>query len=262
MRICNDVSGNTQDHDPGLVPRIDRDSIAGSIVSGHLVVRFAGPIPASDAADASRAPASLVDEVLAAEGFTAGQILALSIPAVPDSGEDVLSLFALSSESGEAVEKITDSPLHAQSSPADGAGRAKGPWIYTPVGERRGSATPGEHLVFAGTNALPGRDDDLNEWYDHVHLAEALALTGFLSAQRFRLADVQLPGAATESAPHRYLAVYEATGATEALWDQITTFPFALTDAVDFSTAATSIYTSVVRKGSLAVPVDLDQPAT
>ena len=57
-------------------------------------------------------------------------------------------------------------------------------------------------LVF--TNAVPGRDEEFNRWYDQQHLADVLQVPGFISAQRFRCrpADAQAqPG-------HRYCAVY------------------------------------------------------
>lgn len=56
------------------------------------------------------------------------------------------------------------------------------------------------------TNAVDGRDDEFNDWYDHTHVAQVLALDGFEAVRRFRLAP---DGGAGESAPYRYLAVYE-----------------------------------------------------
>src|ERR1700757_662295 len=57
-------------------------------------------------------------------------------------------------------------------------------------------------------------DDAYNEWYDNVHLPEILALPGFTSARRFRVAEAQLasqggPDAVRVKFPHRYVAVYE-----------------------------------------------------
>jgi len=57
-------------------------------------------------------------------------------------------------------------------------------------------------------------DDAYNEWYDNVHLPEILALAGFTSARRFRVAEAQLasqggPDAVRVKFPHRYVAVYE-----------------------------------------------------
>jgi hypothetical protein len=49
-----------------------------------------------------------------------------------------------------------------------------------------------------------GREDEYNDWYQNVHLHELVALQGFKSAQRFRLARSLVEG---EADP--YLSVYE-----------------------------------------------------
>ena len=64
----------------------------------------------------------------------------------------------------------------------------------------------GQMLVF--TNAVEGRDDEFNDWYDNVHLKEVLELPEFTAATRYRLSDGQL----FPDQPHRYLAVYEFKG--------------------------------------------------
>ena len=56
-------------------------------------------------------------------------------------------------------------------------------------------------------NAVAGREDEFNEWYDKQHLPDILAIPGFAQAQRFRLAE---PSAQVGPAgPYRYLAIYE-----------------------------------------------------
>jgi hypothetical protein len=60
------------------------------------------------------------------------------------------------------------------------------------------------------SNAADGRDDEFNDWYDHVHLGEVLALGPFTAAQRFRLVPEQL-----FPQQHRYLAIYEFEGSAE-----------------------------------------------
>jgi hypothetical protein len=49
-----------------------------------------------------------------------------------------------------------------------------------------------------------GREDEYNDWYQNVHLRELVALQGFKSAQRFRLARSLVEGQADP-----YLSVYE-----------------------------------------------------
>ena len=54
------------------------------------------------------------------------------------------------------------------------------------------------------SNPVQGREDEYNAWYTGQHLADVIAVPGFVSAQRFRLCD-----AAAEGAPQqRYMAIY------------------------------------------------------
>ena len=64
----------------------------------------------------------------------------------------------------------------------------------------------GKMLVF--TNAVDGRDDEFNQWYDEVHLVEVLALPEFVGATRHKLADAQM----FPDQSHGYLAIYEYKG--------------------------------------------------
>lgn len=60
------------------------------------------------------------------------------------------------------------------------------------------------HAYVVLSNPVAGRDDEYNDWYTNQHLADVVAVPGFVSAQRFRLRD-----AAAEGAPvQRYLAIY------------------------------------------------------
>ena len=60
-----------------------------------------------------------------------------------------------------------------------------------------------KYLVF--TNARDERDDEFNQWYDEVHLAEVVAVPGFTGAERYALRPQ--PGEPEPS--HRYLAIYD-----------------------------------------------------
>jgi hypothetical protein len=56
------------------------------------------------------------------------------------------------------------------------------------------------------SNAKPGQDEPFNRWYSDVHMIETIdKLDGFLSAQRFRQADLD----EAPPCPYRYLAIYE-----------------------------------------------------
>jgi hypothetical protein len=62
------------------------------------------------------------------------------------------------------------------------------------------------YLGVALTNPVEGKEAEFNEWYDNRHVLDTLALPGCVSAQRYRLADVQRVG---RPQPFKYLALYE-----------------------------------------------------
>jgi antibiotic biosynthesis monooxygenase (ABM) superfamily enzyme len=49
--------------------------------------------------------------------------------------------------------------------------------------------TNARHTLLVRTSPVPGREDEFARWYDEVHLAEVLAVPGFVSAQRFAAPD-------------------------------------------------------------------------
>lgn len=54
------------------------------------------------------------------------------------------------------------------------------------------------------SNPVAGREDEYNDWYTNRHLADVVAVQGFVSAQRFRIVD----STAGVSPPQRYMALY------------------------------------------------------
>lgn len=59
-----------------------------------------------------------------------------------------------------------------------------------------------QFLVYS--NALDGRDDEYNDWYEKVHLAEMIAVPGFYGASR-----IKFQSTADGPPRHRYLAIYD-----------------------------------------------------
>ncbi len=55
------------------------------------------------------------------------------------------------------------------------------------------------------SNPVPGKEAEFNDWYTNVHLDEVLKIDGFVSAQRFQLAEPQV----VDDQPYRYMAMYE-----------------------------------------------------
>jgi hypothetical protein len=71
-------------------------------------------------------------------------------------------------------------------------------------------------LLIAFSHPLPGEEDAYNAWMGQ-HMREALAVPGFQTAQRYRLAH-QVPGFA--EADNRYVAVYDLEGDFEQIVDE------------------------------------------
>ena len=60
------------------------------------------------------------------------------------------------------------------------------------------------HAYVVWSNPDAGRDDEYSDWYNNRHLADVVAVRGFVSAQRCRLRDP-----AAEVAPvQRFMAIY------------------------------------------------------
>lgn len=67
------------------------------------------------------------------------------------------------------------------------------------------------------TNAVEGRDEAFNDWYNNHHLAEVVAIPGFHAAQRFKLHRVT-----TGAFENRYLAIYDIDAEDpDAAWDAL-----------------------------------------
>src|SRR5258708_25581854 len=74
----------------------------------------------------------------------------------------------------------------------------------------------GRAVQLAYSNPRPGMEKEFNDWYDNEHLGEVLANPGYVSGQRFRLADYQRPH--LPPSRHHYLCLYELDGDLPALF--------------------------------------------
>jgi hypothetical protein len=64
------------------------------------------------------------------------------------------------------------------------------------------------------TNPIEGEDDAFNKWYDAHHVPEVLDVPGVVAAQRYDIAEVNVPDdeelpAQLPPPTHRYLVIYE-----------------------------------------------------
>lgn len=65
-----------------------------------------------------------------------------------------------------------------------------------------------KYTFLALTNPVAGKENEFNEWYDKHHVPDVINVPGFISGQRFKLADSQM-GNAEATKTYRYLALYE-----------------------------------------------------
>lgn len=86
-------------------------------------------------------------------------------------------------------------------------------------------------IVFS--NPVKGKEDEYNDWYNNVHLNDALTLPGFKSAQRFKTDRMD------RDAPCGFAAIYdiEAESIEDAIASARSAEKFQTTDAIDLTTA-------------------------
>jgi hypothetical protein len=101
------------------------------------------------------------------------------------------------------------------------------------------------------TNATAGKEDDFNEWYNKHHIPDVLNVPGFVSGQRFRLAETQMGGKSSES--YKYLALYEIetddlAGTLKELRARGGTADMVLSDAIDMKNVGSFIFTPIAQK--------------
>lgn len=94
-----------------------------------------------------------------------------------------------------------------------------------------------EAVLVVLSKPLPGRDEDFNDWYTHIHLRDALRFRGSIAAQRFRRSPLQ-SHALPDCFDWPYLALYDVFDAarfSREHWDNATTPRMMITDAFDDS---------------------------
>lgn len=90
--------------------------------------------------------------------------------------------------------------------------------------------------------ASPEQEETYNAWYDRTHLQDALAIPGFVSAQRYKVPD-ELSATAT----WRYLAVYtidtqDISGTLADLQDRLDTDAMVISPAIDRDNACSAAF--------------------
>lgn len=94
-----------------------------------------------------------------------------------------------------------------------------------------------EAILVVLTKAVPGRQDDLDDWYTNIHIRDALRFRGSVTAQRFRRSADQMEALPPEF-DWEYLALYDVFDPqrfSQEHWDNALTSRMMVTDAIDDS---------------------------
>jgi hypothetical protein len=101
------------------------------------------------------------------------------------------------------------------------------------------------------TNPTPGKDQEFNRWYNEQHIPDVLNASGFVCAQRFKLAETQMAPKIDKT--HQYLALYEIetddlAGSLKDLASRGGTPDMIMSDAIDLKAANARIFEPVAEK--------------
>lgn len=105
---------------------------------------------------------------------------------------------------------------------------------------------PKDYVYVVKSAPVEGREDEYNRWYTDVHLQDVLALPGFVSAQRFKLADPD----ADDAPAQPYLALYfmrtdDPEGLLATLTEMVETGRISMTEAFDQDVVSTVLYQAI-----------------
>ena len=104
-----------------------------------------------------------------------------------------------------------------------------------------------ENLFLVLSNPIEGEDDSFNKWYDTTHVPEVLDVPGVVAAQRYRLAEVNIPEdedlpAQLPPPTHRYLVIYELDREPDTVMAEflkrVMTGKLSLGETLDLSTVS------------------------
>ncbi len=108
-----------------------------------------------------------------------------------------------------------------------------------------------KYTFLALTNPVAGKEAEFNEWYDKHHIADVINVPGFISGQRFKLAEAQFGGEGSHA--YRYLALYEIetddiAATIKELKDRGATAEIVPSDAIDMKGLATYMFAPLREK--------------
>jgi hypothetical protein len=103
-----------------------------------------------------------------------------------------------------------------------------------------------DYTYIVRSNPVPGRDEDYNRWYTERHLADVIAVPGFVSAQRFKIVDPKAEGAPEQG----YMAIYtmrtdDPDTLLETLRDLVESGRMEMSDAFSQDDCVTILYETI-----------------
>ena len=109
----------------------------------------------------------------------------------------------------------------------------------------------GKHTFVVMTNPTEGKEAEFNEWYNKQHIPDVLNVPGFVSGQRFQIADAQMGREAGKG--YKYLAIYEIetddlAGTLKELRARGGTPEIVASDAIDMKNVGAFVFTPVAEK--------------
>ena len=100
------------------------------------------------------------------------------------------------------------------------------------------------YLVFS--NPVEGKEDQYNEWYDNVHLADVMRIPGVVSAARYDFRPTSFGEATAAPTEHRYLAVFELDrepeGVLTEMGNRAGTPEMMISEAMNFDTVQSCVW--------------------
>lgn len=97
------------------------------------------------------------------------------------------------------------------------------------------------------SNPVAGREQEYNEWYNERHLADVLAVPGFVAAQRFQVAK------SDSGLPHKYLALYEIetndlNKTLKEMYSRAGTPAMPISEALDIKGVSAHVYKAITER--------------
>jgi len=209
----------------GVVAGAPQTAIAAPAVKQYWVMVFSRPIAGKDTEFNQWYDQQHVPDMLSIPGFTAAQRFVTVQAATPTSTlPPYLVIYDvntrdLDATNAEVMHRIKAGTIR-KGKAIDYPGIVT--FIYAPLGppqlaKRLAGTKPPDRIaghdelktfeLIVFSNPVDAQEDEYNHWYDTMHVPDVLHVPGFISGQRFKLAQ----NASPDTAIPRYLARFEFT---------------------------------------------------